>query len=289
MAAPSLVAAGLEPAREEAPVCALSVVIPAYQEAVRIGETILLIKAYLQGRGESWEIVVVDDGSRDSTAAVVRSLMADSAGVRLLRFETNRGKGAALRAGVAASRGRRVLITDADLSAPIEEMERLERALDAGCAGAFGSRAAFDASIRESQPLARVLLGRAGNLWIRLLAAPGFRDTQCGFKLFDGATARRLFALCREDRFALDIELICVARDVLAAPIVEVGIIWAHRDGSKVRWTDYLATLIAVPRIRSSARRLARSTARSRAPRTPLSTPSQDRRDLASQVCAGSI
>lgn len=289
MAAPSSVAAGLEPARDKAPVCALSVVIPAYQEAARIGATILVVREYLQRRGESWEMVVVDDGSRDSTATIVRSLIEESTGIRLIRFEINRGKGAALRAGVAASRGRRVLITDADLSAPIEEMERLEPALDAGYSGAFGSRAASDANIRESQPLARVLLGRAGNLWIRLLAAPGFRDTQCGFKLFDGATARRLFALCREDRFALDVELICVARDVLAAPIAEVGIAWAHRDGSKVRLRDYLAMLIAVPRIRSAARRLARSTAQSRAPRSPPTTSPQDRRDLASQVCTGSI
>ena len=244
---------------DDASVCALSVVIPAYQEGMRIAHTLGEIVAYLEGRGEVWEIVVVDDGSRDDTAAIVRAFAEARGGVRLLRLAENRGKGAALRTGVAATRGRRVLITDADLSSPIGEIVKLERALDAGYSGAFGSRAAGGADVRARQPLARVLLGRAGNLWIRLLAAPGFSDTQCGFKLFDGPTARRLFALCREERFALDIELICVARRVVAAPIAEVGVTWVHREGSKVRPRDYLETIVAVPRIALSARRLARS------------------------------
>lgn len=240
------------------PMCAVSVVIPAYNEGARIGETLNHVTGYLRARGQSWQILVVDDGSTDDTASIVSRWAQAEPAIRLVQLDRNHGKGAALRAGVARSNGHLVLITDADLSTPIEDMAKLEAALTRGPIAAFGSRATTVSDVRERQPLARVLLGRAGNLWIQALAAPGFHDTQCGFKLFDGAAARRLFALCHEERFALDIELVCIARRVLGERIAEVGVTWAHRDGSKVRWTDYAATFAAVPRIALAAARLAR-------------------------------
>jgi dolichyl-phosphate beta-glucosyltransferase len=229
----------------------LSVVVPAYNEATRIERTLDRTVEYLNGRGERWEIVVADDGSRDETPAIVQRYIrshGDSA-VRLVALPENRGKGAALRAGVAATLGARVLLMDADLATPIEELESLGRALDEGYKIATGSRAVATSNVTRPQSAWRVLLGRAGNLWIRSLAVPGVHDTQCGFKLFDGDIARTLFARCREDRFGIDIEVLCLARRKLGLPIAEVGVRWEHQEGSKVRWKDYLDVLVQVPRI----------------------------------------
>jgi dolichyl-phosphate beta-glucosyltransferase len=166
-----------------------------------------------------------------------------------VRLDGNHGKGAALRTGVAATHGARVLVMDADLAAPIEDLERLWRALDDGAKVAVGSRAVAGANIRRSQSRLRVFFGRAGNVWIRSLAVPGVHDTQCGFKLFEGEIGRALFAAAREDRFGIDIEVLCRARRQHGLPIAEIGINWEHRDGSKVRWHDYLDVLLKVPRI----------------------------------------
>ena len=169
--------------------------------------------------------------------------------MRLVALPQNRGKGAALRAGVAATRGQRVLIMDADLATPIEELDALSRALDEGFRVATGSRAVGTSNVTRPQSALRVLLGRAGNLWIRSLAVPGVHDTQCGFKLFDGEVARRSFGLCREDRFGIDIEVLCMARRRLRLEVAEVGVHWEHQEGSKVKWKDYVDVFVKVPRI----------------------------------------
>jgi dolichyl-phosphate beta-glucosyltransferase len=238
----------------EASTIGLSVVIPAYNEASRIERTLDCSVAFLDQHGcshGSWEIIVADDGSRDDTGAIVQRYIGShgDARVRLVALPHNRGKGAALRAGVAASRGRRVLLMDADLATPIEDLDRLWRALDEGYKVAAGSRAVGSSNVTRPQSPVRVLLGRAGNLWIRSLAVPGIHDTQCGFKLFDGDVARQLFARCREDRFGIDIEALCIARRKLGLDIAEIGVRWEHQEGSKVRWKDYLDVLVKVPRI----------------------------------------
>jgi glycosyltransferase involved in cell wall biosynthesis len=231
----------------------LSVVIPAYNEASRIERTLERSVAFLEARPQhdSWEIVVADDGSRDETPTIVQRYIRShgDARVRLVALPHNRGKGAALRAGVAATRGARVLIMDADLATPIEELETLSRALDEGYKVAAGSRAVGSSHVTRPQSPLRVLLGRAGNLWIRSLAVPGVHDTQCGFKLFDGDLARQLFALCREERFGIDIEVLCLARRRLGLDIAEIGVHWEHQEGSKVRWKDYVDVFVKVPRI----------------------------------------
>ncbi len=229
----------------------LSVVIPAYNEASRIERTLDRTVEFLDGRGRKWEIVVADDGSRDETPAIVQRYIRShgDAAVRLVALPENRGKGAALRAGVAATRGARVLLMDADLATPIEELETLWRALDQGYKVATGSRAVATSNVTRSQSPLRVLLGRAGNLWIRSLAVPGVHDTQCGFKLLEGDIARELFARCREDRFGIDIELLCLARRKLGLDIAEVGVRWEHQAGSKVKWKDYVDVFVKVPRI----------------------------------------
>ena len=169
----------------------LSVVVPAYNEEARLGPTLTAVIAYLdanEGRWGAWELIIADDGSTDGTRDVVTALAHPR--VQLVVAPRNRGKGHALRLGVAASHGRRVLVTDADLAAPIEELERLDKAIGEGHSAAIGSRAVPGADIAAHQHRLRELFGRAGNLLIRTAAVPGIRDTHCGFKLFDGDRAR---------------------------------------------------------------------------------------------------
>jgi dolichyl-phosphate beta-glucosyltransferase len=209
----------------------LSVVIPAFNEARRLGPTLDRVAAYLAGRGVGHEIVVVDDGSTDATAALVRSHPAP--GLRLVEQGENRGKGAALRRGVAESRGERVLLCDADLSTPIEELPALERRLEAGADLVLGSRGLAESDVRVHQPRYRELMGKAFNRIIRLLGVRGLRDTQCGFKLLRGEAARRLFAELRTDRFAFDVELVWLARRH-GYRVEEVGVAWVDSPDSRV-------------------------------------------------------
>jgi dolichyl-phosphate beta-glucosyltransferase len=213
----------------------LSVIVPAYDEATRIAPTLHRICAYLEARPEPYEVIVVDDGSRDATRAIVTGVAARAPRVRLLALARNRGKGAAVRAGVLASRGDEVLFTDADLSTPIEELARLRAALAAGADLAIGSRAAPGDVLRR-QPRRRRLQGRAFRL---VVAALGFRsiarlrDTQCGFKLLRGDVARRLFAQLTLTGFAFDVELLALAHP--RHRVAEIAVAWRHADGSKVR------------------------------------------------------
>jgi len=209
----------------------LSVVIPAYDEARRLGPSLDRVTAYLRERGLEHEILVVDDGSSDATASLVTSHPAPS--LRLLRQPENRGKGAALRRGVLASRGRRVLLCDADLSTPIEELERLEPRIEDGADLVLGSRGLSDSEVAVRQPLYRELMGKTFNRIIRLLGVRGVRDTQCGFKLLDGEAARRLFAEMVTDGFAFDVELVWLARRH-GYRIAEVGVRWLDSPGSRV-------------------------------------------------------
>ncbi|MEM7480777.1 MAG: dolichyl-phosphate beta-glucosyltransferase [Acidobacteriota bacterium] len=207
----------------------LSVVIPAYNEAERLVPTLDRVVEYLSGRAGSWEILVVDDGSEDATAEVATG----QSGVRVLRQPANAGKGAALRRGVEESLGARVLLCDADLSTPIEDLERLEPALDRGVDLAMGSRAVVGSDVAVRQPLYRELMGKTFNLFVRVFGVGGFRDTQCGFKLLKGKVARELFADLKTDGFAFDVELVWLARR-RGYRIAEVGVRWANSEDSRV-------------------------------------------------------
>lgn len=211
----------------------LSVVIPAYNEAERLGPSLRRVVEYLRGREVDYELLVVDDGSRDTTVAVAERFAAE--GVRLLRHPANRGKGAAVRTGVMATRGARVLLSDADLSTPIEEVEKLEPRLgsDGGAELVFGSRGVAGADIREHQPFYRELMGKTFNRIIRLLGVRGIRDTQCGFKLLQGDVARTLFADMLVEGFAYDVELVWLARR-RGYRVAEVGVVWINSKDSRV-------------------------------------------------------
>ncbi|MCF3137283.1 dolichyl-phosphate beta-glucosyltransferase [Streptomyces olivochromogenes] len=231
----------------------LSVVVPAYNEEERLGPTLTAITRYLgdgEGRWGEWEVIVADDGSTDGTGDVVTAL--GHPGVQLVTSPRNRGKGHALRLGVAASRGRRVLVTDADLAAPIEELERLDKALSGGHSAAIGSRSVPGAAIGTHQHRVRELLGRAGNFLIRATAVPGIRDTQCGFKLFEGDKAREVFAASRLEGWGIDVEVLQQFRRRDWA-VTEVPVRWSHQPGSKVAPLDYARVLADLGRLRARA------------------------------------
>ncbi|WAL96829.1 dolichyl-phosphate beta-glucosyltransferase [Streptomyces sp. Je 1-369] len=221
----------------------LSVVVPAYNEEQRLGPTLDALRDHLETtcRG-AWELIVVDDGSTDGTAEIAAAASAADPRVQLLRGGRNRGKGHALRLGVLASYGRRVLVTDADLAAPIEELDHLDKALADGHAAAIGSRARPGATIDTHQHRLRELLGRTGNFLIRSVAVPGIRDTQCGFKLFDGDRAREAFAASRLHGWGIDVEILQYFRRA-GWPVAEVPVRWSHQEGSKVRPLDYVKVL----------------------------------------------
>jgi dolichyl-phosphate beta-glucosyltransferase len=234
-----------------------SLVLPAYNETSRIARCIQEASAWTRTRpgGLDWEVLLVDDGSTDGTAERAREI-AGEAGLELdvLSYTPNRGKGAAIRAGVLASSGDLVLVSDVDLSTPLSEFEKLAARLPEAPV-AIGSRAIQEELVRKRQAFHRVLLGRTGNRLIQLLAVPGIRDTQCGFKLFRGDAARMLFREARVDRFAWDVEILYLARRHGMA-IAEVPVLWFNSPESKVRVVrDAIQTLWDVARIRWMHRR----------------------------------
>ena len=210
--------------------CDLSIVVPAYNEAGRIGPSLRRALDYLHRRGLSYELLVVDDGSRDATVQVAAGFAAE--GVTVLRHERNRGKGGAVKTGVLASRGGRVLLSDADFSTPIEEVETLEARL-ADSPVVLGSRAVAGARVQKRQPFYRELMGKTFNRVIRLFGVRGLRDTQCGFKLLRGDVARSLCAAMTIDGFAYDVELVWLAQR-RGLPVAEVGVVWVNSPDSRV-------------------------------------------------------
>lgn len=210
----------------------LSIVVPCFNEQRRLPATLSAIRAYCE-RGEiRAEVVLVDDGSRDATLALMRAEAARDRSVRVVAISPNQGKGRAVAEGVRVACGDEVLMTDADLSTPLEELPKLRAALRRGADVAIGSRAAPGA--REvDQPLHRQLMGKTFNRLVQTLVLPGFRDTQCGFKLFRGPVAHRLFAGLLVDGFAFDVEVLVRALDA-GFTIEEVPVRWFSADPSTV-------------------------------------------------------
>jgi len=212
----------------------LSIVVPAYNEEHRLPPTLARLAAYLSTQPMRWEIVVVDDGSRDDTCGVVERAMATIPNLRLIRQRPNRGKGAAVRLGMLAARGQIRVMSDADGSMPPEQLPRLLAPIIACTAEiAIGSRYAEGAKSDVVQPLYRVLWSRLANLLVQRSLVPGVRDTQCGFKAFTAEAARDLFARGRIDGWAFDLEILALARRAGFA-IAEVGVEWTDDRRSRV-------------------------------------------------------
>jgi len=227
----------------------ISIVVPAYNEEARIGPTVERIRVYLAARGGDWELLVVDDGSTDRTIEVATAAAGGDRRVRVLAQPRNRGKGAAVRAGVLAAAKERVLFSDADLATPIDELAKLEARLDAGADVAIASRALPDSDIRTRQHPAREAMGRTFNLIVRALLLGGVRDTQCGFKLFTRAAANDLFSRATLDGFAFDVEILLLARGRWS--VDEVPVTWQHVDESKVSpGTDATRMFVDLLRLR---------------------------------------
>lgn len=210
-----------------------SVVIPAYNEALRLPAYLAEVVSYFDGRDEPYEVIVVDDGSGDETAARVVEAQAAHPAVTLHRLAQNRGKGFAVRAGMRAARGALRLMADADGATPIGEVKRLEAAIQAGADVAVGSRALPDPSVSRQVRLHRKLSGGVLNFLVRRLGVGDVADTQCGFKLFRGEVAEALFRELRTEGFAFDIELLLLARRQ-GRRVTEVAVNWADQPGSKV-------------------------------------------------------
>ncbi len=211
----------------------LSVVIPCYNEEQRLPRTIEQVERFLDERKTDYELILVDDGSADGTRQVMDAAAARHASVRVEALPHNRGKGRALAVGVEAARGDEILVTDADLSTPIEELDKLQAALNAGAGVAIASRALRASRVEVSQPIYRVLMGKGFNLIVQAVLLPGIWDTQCGFKLFRGDVAHRVFANLTTDGFGYDPEVLFRARKQ-GVKIAEVPVVWRNSAPTKV-------------------------------------------------------
>ncbi len=227
----------------------LTVVIPAFNEETRLPASLEALAAFVAARAEpvSLEVIVVDDGSTDRTAERAaetgRRLGLD---VAVLVHERNRGKGAAVRTGALAAKGETILVSDADFSTPVGEWEKL---VASGAPVAIGSRAVDESLVKERQPFYRVAMGKLFNRLVRLLAVPGIRDTQCGFKLFSREAARAVFLLATVDRFAWDVEVLLLARK-LGFAIAEVPVLWFNSPDSRVTFLAGIQATLELFRIR---------------------------------------
>lgn len=211
----------------------LSIVIPAFNEETRLPLYLDSIIAHLEPQDISYEIIVVDDGSVDSTAKVVESFMTKNGNLKLVRLALNRGKGFAVKTGMLQARGKLRLFADADGATPITELERLTTAIDTGADIAVASRALHDDRHVVRAHLHRKVMGGIFNYLVNILAVKGIKDTQCGFKLFTAESAETIFTLQRIDDFGFDVELLYIGRKK-GYQVAEVPVDWSDVKGSKV-------------------------------------------------------
>jgi glycosyltransferase involved in cell wall biosynthesis len=210
-----------------------SIVIPAYNESARLGESLEKVLAYVHEQGWNAEVIVVNDGSRDNTAQIVRSLAAKDPALRLVENPGNRGKGYSVRNGMLNARGKILLFSDADLSSPIEESPKLLQALEEGADIAIGSRWLRAETQTQRQPLHRQLFGRIFNLMLRVTLGLKFKDTQCGFKAFKKPAADAIFPLQKIERWGFDPEILFLARK-FGLQVKEIPVAWGHSGGTRI-------------------------------------------------------
>jgi glycosyltransferase involved in cell wall biosynthesis len=210
-----------------------SIVIPAYNEGQRLGATLERVLGYVREQGWNAEVIVVNDGSRDNTAELVREFAARDSVLRLIENPGNRGKGYAVRNGMLNARGEIIVFSDADLSSPIEEMPKLLAGLAAGADIAIGSRWLRAELQTHRQSLHRQFFGRIFNVLNRLILGLQFRDTQCGFKAFTRRAAQMILPLQRIERWGFDPEILFLARK-FGLRVEEVPVRWGHVGGTRI-------------------------------------------------------
>jgi dolichyl-phosphate beta-glucosyltransferase len=218
---------------QQCPPVDISVVVPAYNEERRLPPTLINMIDYMDEHHPSHEIIIVDDGSTDSTAEVVTKFEKIRPTIRLIRLARNQGKGHAVRMGVLNSKGARIVFADADGATPIEELPRLLKALHDGAQVAIGSRAAQSTETTVKTSWYRKYPGRIFNFFVNNVVLPGIKDTQCGFKIFTAPAAQFIFSRQKADRFSFDVELLFLATRA-GMKISEVPVNWTNVPGSKV-------------------------------------------------------
>jgi dolichyl-phosphate beta-glucosyltransferase len=210
-----------------------SVVIPAYNESARLGASLEKVLAYVHRQSWDAEVIVVNDGSTDNTAEIVRSMAAKDPSLRLIENPGNRGKGYSVRNGMLHADGRVILFSDADLSSPIEEAPKLLEALAAGADIAIGSRWLRAETQTQRQPFHRQVFGRIFNLFLRMTLGLQFADTQCGFKAFKRPAVEAVFPLQKIERWGFDPEILFLARK-FGYKVKEVPVAWGHTGGTRI-------------------------------------------------------
>jgi glycosyltransferase involved in cell wall biosynthesis len=235
----------------------LSIVIPAFEEQVRLGDSLLKILLYIEKNSLRAELIVVDDGSSDRTAEIARDACAEFPKIKtnVIRYEKNRGKGYAVKTGLLASSGDIALFSDADLSTPIEELPKVVEPIRAGEFDVvFGSRELDKSLINTHQSWRREQGGRVFNFVVRSMTGLPFLDTQCGFKAFNMLKFRPLLPLMQIERFGFDIEFLYVAFHK-GLRLAEIPVVWNHCEGTKVEmWRDSRRTFNEVRLIRRNAK-----------------------------------
>jgi dolichyl-phosphate beta-glucosyltransferase len=245
-----------------------SIVIPAYNEGHRLAATLEKVLAYLKEQGWDSEVVVVNDGSQDNTADIVRSFAEKHPSLRLIENPGNRGKGYSVRNGMLNARGQILLFSDADLSSPIEEVPKLLKPLAEGADISIGSRWLQAELQTQRQPLHRQLFGRIFNVLLRITLGLQFADTQCGFKAFKRRAAQAVFPLQRIERWGFDPEVLFLARK-FGFKVKEVPVAWGHSGGARInpvvdgsrmfmemlriRWYDFTRKYEGGPALSASA------------------------------------
>ena len=227
-----------------------SLVIPAYNETGRIGGTIDHVARYLDTQPLEWELLIVIDGGDPAAAAEARAAAGGRANIRVLENDVNRGKGYSVRRGIREAGGNRIAFIDADLSLPIEELPKMMARFDAGADVVIASRTVPGAVEEGNAPAGRGLMSRLFNLVVRMVLLPGITDTQCGFKGFTAAAARKIFEVAESDRFGFDVEALYLAR-TFKLRIDEFPVCCRYHGGSSVnRLGDGLRMLADIVRIR---------------------------------------
>jgi dolichyl-phosphate beta-glucosyltransferase len=228
---------------------ALSIVIPAFNEELRLPVTLGLVHKFCTEQGLDFEIVVVNDGSSDRTTQVVEEFAYHNDGLRLLTYPTNRGKGHAVKEGVAAALGSAILVIDADGSTPIEEYIKLDNTISGGADIAIGSRNKPSTETVVKALPHRTYVGNMGNMIIQALVLPGIYDTQCGFKLFKSAVAKDIFSASTIEGYGFDVETLFIAK-LRNYKLEEIPVNWQNVAGSKVNVVrDSIKVLFEVIRI----------------------------------------